>query len=115
MSGTVTITDATFDERVRNSRQPTLVDVWATWCPPCRAMEPVLERLAARYAEEVTVGKLDVDANPRTATEYGVYSIPTLILFDRGQPLQRLVGVQHREVLEGLLDGTLAPTSAQDR
>jgi thioredoxin 1 len=115
MSKTITITDATFDEQVRHSHRPTLVDFSATWCPPCRAMEPVLEQLAARYAGEVAVGKLDIDANPRTAVEYGVQSIPTLILFDRGQMLQRLVGVQHREILEGLLDGTLAAVAAKDR
>jgi thioredoxin 1 len=115
MSNTVTITDSTFDEQVRDSQRPTLVDFWATWCPPCRAMEPVLERLAASYAGQVTVGKMDVDANPRTAAEYRVQSIPTLILFDRGQPLQRLVGVQHREILEGILDGMLASAAAKDR
>lgn len=108
MSTAVSITDTQFDALVRQSAQPVLVDFWASWCPPCRAMEPTVEDLAEKYAGVVTVGKLDVDANPKTAGQFGVQSIPTWILFLHGEPVQRLVGVQPRELLEGLLEGTLA-------
>jgi len=108
MSKPLTVTDAEFDAQVRRSELPVLVDFWASWCPPCRFMEPIVEGLAERYAGVVRVGKLDVDANPETAEQFGVQSIPTLILFQHGEPVQRLVGVQQRELLEGVLDGVLA-------
>lgn len=108
MTTAITLSDADFDDRVRRSDRPVLVDFWATWCPPCRFMEPVLQSLAEEYADRVTIAKLDVDANPRTAEAFGVQSIPTLILFQRGEPVQRLVGAQPRDLLAGILDGTLA-------
>lgn len=111
----LTLTDAAFHERVQQSDRPVLVDFWATWCPPCRFMEPIIDGLAEAYADRATIAKLDVDANPQTAKAFGVRSIPTLILFDHGEPAQRLVGVQQRELLEGLIEGALRSTSAASR
>ena len=113
MTKPLTLTDAAFHDTVQHGDRPVLVDFWATWCAPCRFMEPIIEGLAEKYAERVTVAKLDVDANPQTAGELGVMSIPTLILFQHGEPVQRLVGVQQRELLEGLIEGALSAWAAR--
>lgn len=80
-----TITDASFDQDVVNSTKPVLVDFWAQWCGPCRALTPILEEIAAIHGEDVTFAKLNIDENPQTPSKYGVMSIPTLILFKNGQ------------------------------
>lgn len=85
-------TDGNFDTEVLNSEQPTLVDFWAVWCGPCRAIAPVVEGLAAQYAGKVKVGKLDVDHNQRVAEKFGIRSIPALLLFKNGQVVEQLVG-----------------------
>ncbi len=85
-------TDANFDAEVLKSDKPTLVDFWATWCAPCRAIAPMVEQLAKQYSGQVKVGKLDVDHNQRAATTYGVRSIPTLLLFKGGKVVEQLVG-----------------------
>ncbi len=85
-------TDANFDAEVLKSDKPTLVDFWATWCAPCRAIAPVVEHLATQYEGKVKVGKLDVDHNPNVASTYGVRSIPTLLLFKGGKVVEQLVG-----------------------
>lgn len=112
MTKPLTLTDDAFPDTVHQNDRPVLVDFWATWCPPCRMMEPIIDGLAEKYREQATVAKLDVDANPRTARDFGVRSIPTLILFEHGEPVQRLVGVQQRELLEGLIEGVLASAIA---
>jgi thioredoxin 1 len=85
-------TDANFDAEVLKSDQPTLVDFWATWCAPCRAIAPVVDALAGQYQGKVKVGKLDVDHNQKVAAQYGVQSIPTLLLFKGGRVVEQLVG-----------------------
>jgi thioredoxin 2 len=90
----VTITDATFAADVERSPLPVLLDMWATWCGPCKILAPVIEELAADLAGRVRVGKLDVDENPATAARFGVRSIPTLLVLRDGRELDRIVGVQ---------------------
>jgi thioredoxin 1 len=97
----VAISDASFDKEVVNADKPVLVDFWAEWCGPCRMIAPVLEKLADEYAETLKIAKLDVDNNPETMVKYGVQSIPTMILFKDGEPVERLVGYMPKERLLG--------------
>lgn len=98
-ANTVTVTDATFDKDVLKSDKLVLVDFWATWCGPCRMVAPVLEEIADEYADTLTVAKLDVDRNPQVSAKYGVMSIPTLILFKGGEPVQQIVGAKPKPAL----------------
>ncbi|HDB4748484.1 TPA: thioredoxin [Staphylococcus aureus] len=98
----VKVTDADFDSKVESGVQ--LVDFWATWCGPCKMIAPVLEELAADYEGKVDILKLDVDENPSTAAKYEVMSIPTLIVFKDGQPVDKVVGFQPKENLAEVLD-----------
>lgn len=98
----VKVTDADFDSKVESGVQ--LVDFWATWCGPCKMIAPVLEELAADYEGKADILKLDVDENPSTAAKYEVMSIPTLIVFKDGQPVDKVVGIQPKENLAEVLD-----------
>lgn len=92
MAKPIDVTDNTFAGLVLEADLPTIVDFWAVWCGPCKMISPVLEQIAAERMDELQVVKLDVDHNNATAMEYGVMSIPTLILFKGGQPVERIVG-----------------------
>ena len=92
MANALAVTSENFDTEVLQSKLPVLVDFWATWCGPCRAVAPTLEALAIEYADKLKVVKLDVDEFGDLAGRFGVQSIPTLILFKGGQPVERLVG-----------------------
>jgi len=96
------VTDANFDEAVKNNKV-VLLDFWAAWCGPCRALAPTIEELAREYAGKVLVGKLDVDENPKTAECFQVFSIPTLIVFKNGCEVDRLVGLCAKNRIEGIL------------
>ncbi|HCZ1562705.1 TPA: thioredoxin [Staphylococcus aureus] len=98
----VKVTDADFDSKVESGVQ--LVDFWATWCGPCKMIAPVLEELAADYEGKADILKLDVDENSSTAAKYEVMSIPTLIVFKDGQPVDKVVGFQPKENLAEVLD-----------
>jgi thioredoxin 1 len=103
----VQFTDANFEQEVLKSEKPVLVDFWAPWCGPCRAVGPVVEDLAETYKGRVKVGKINIDDNPKTATTYGVMSIPTLILFNKGDIMDKLIGLSPKERLEGLIKKAL--------
>ena len=92
MSNSQIVTDETFGEQVLKSDLPILVDFWAIWCGPCRMVAPIVDELAHEHQGQLKVMKLDVDENENTAMAYGVMSIPTLILFKNGQPVERIVG-----------------------
>jgi thioredoxin 1 len=105
MAGTARqLTDATFDEEVKSSEKPVLVDFWAEWCGPCKMIAPILEQIADEQAGRLTLSKLDVDQNMETARRYEVMSIPTLILFKEGEPVHRLVGAKSKAQLEKELE-----------
>jgi thioredoxin 1 len=99
MSHPVAISDASFENEVASASQPVLVDFWAEWCGPCRMIAPILENLADEYSGSLKIAKLDVDANPQTAMKFGVQSIPTLLLFKGGEPVERIVGYMPKERL----------------
>ena len=103
----IQVTDQNFETTVGSAQQPVLVDFWATWCAPCKMLKPMVEELATEYAGRVTIAELDVDANPITASKFGVLSIPTLILFRGGKPAQRIVGYQPKANLRQKIDAVL--------
>ncbi|MEM0953001.1 MAG: thioredoxin [Pseudomonadota bacterium] len=98
------VTSNTFDQSVLASQQPVLVDFWAEWCGPCRVIAPVLDQLAEDYDGRAAIRKVDVDANQDLAARYGIRSIPTLMVFKDGEPVETLTGVQSRSVLDAALE-----------
>ncbi|MCL4368586.1 MAG: thioredoxin [Actinobacteria bacterium] len=99
MSQATAVSDADFQAEVIESKTPVLVDFWATWCNPCRMIAPIVDEVAKEYDGKLRVAKLDVDQNQATARQFAVMSIPTLILFKEGKPVERIVGYQSKDQL----------------
>jgi thioredoxin 1 len=104
----VELTDSSFENEVLKSTLPVLIDFWAIWCGPCRMVSPVVEEIAGEYAGKLKVGKVDVDSNPATAMQYGIRSIPTLLLFKDGQVIEQIVGAVPKRVIVDKLSRHLA-------
>jgi thioredoxin 1 len=97
--GITTLTDATFDEEIAGATEPLVVDFWAEWCGPCKMIAPVLEEIAAEHPGKVRIAKINIDEHPGAARRFDVMSIPTLIVFQDGQPAKRLVGAKPKGAL----------------
>ncbi len=106
-SDTVAVHDKTFQAEVVDSQTPVLVDFWATWCAPCRAIAPALEELASQYRGQIKVAKVDIDANNAIAQQYGIRSIPTLLMFKGGKVVEQIVGSVPKHKLEDAIRKTL--------
>jgi thioredoxin 1 len=108
MADIATLTDSTFDELIGSADEPVIVDFWAEWCGPCKMIAPILDEIAAEHAGKIQVAKINVDDNPDVARRFDVMSIPTLIVFQDGQPTKRLVGAKGKGQLLNELDDILA-------
>ena len=111
MANVTEVTDSNFQAEVLESDVPVLVDFWAPWCGPCRRVAPVVEEIAKERAGELKVVKLNTDENQQTSIEYGVMSIPTLILFRNGQPAKTVIGAYPKKKLVAELEPALAPSA----
>ncbi|HMQ28230.1 MAG TPA: thioredoxin [Acidimicrobiales bacterium] len=104
-AGISTLSDATFNEEIGSAEGPVLVDFWAEWCGPCKMIAPILEEIAAEHGDRISIAKLNVDDSPGAARNYQVMSIPTLIVFQDGEPVKRLVGAKGKgQLLQELAD-----------
>jgi thioredoxin 1 len=107
MSGPVDVTDSTWEEEVMNSELPILVDFWAEWCGPCKMIAPAVHDLAEEYAGKLNVAKVDIDNSPEIATKYGIRSIPALIFFKDGKPVDQVIGALPKGALKKKIDAVL--------
>ena len=107
MSKPMEVNDGNFAQMVLQSKTPVLVDFWAAWCGPCRMVAPIVEELAKEYEGRISFAKVDVDQNAKMASQYGIMSIPTLIIFKNGAPISNIVGVRPKADLKKNLDAVL--------
>ena len=104
---TKSVTDASFSSDVLSASGPVLVDFWAEWCTPCKAIAPALEEISNELGERVTIAKVNIDENPEAPSRYGVMSIPTMILFKDGEPAATKIGAEPKSRLQAWLEGQL--------
>ncbi len=102
MADVLEVTDQTFDAEILQSEKPAIIDFWAEWCAPCRAIAPLVKQLASQYGDRVKIAKMDVDANPATPGRYNVRAIPTLLAFQNGQVVEQLQGA-NAKALESMV------------
>ena len=107
MSNEIILTDTNFKNEVLDSKIPVLVDFWAPWCGPCRMVSPIVEELSKEYEGKIKVGKLSTEEQPSVAGDYGVISIPTLIIFKDGKPVDQIIGAVPKESIKKKLDAIL--------
>lgn len=112
MNNTLTLTDSNFRQQVEDHDKLVMVDFGASWCPPCRALAPIVDELAKEYEGRALVGTLDTDANQQTAARFGVRGLPTLLFFRKGQVVDAIVGAQPKAKLAAKLDELLAAKAA---
>ncbi len=112
MSKYLTVSDASFESDVLKSDKPVLVDFWAPWCGPCRMIAPIVEELANDYDGKAKIAKVNVDENPQISMQFGIRSIPTLLIFKNGQVVDQIVGAVPRGVIEGKLKAQLSANAA---
>lgn len=101
------VNDLSFDKEVLNSNKPVLVDFWAEWCTPCKMLSPVIEEVAKSLDGQVEIVKVNIDESPMSASQLGITSIPTLVLFNDGKPVGKIVGFQPKEQIENTVKGAL--------
>jgi thioredoxin 1 len=106
--GVLEVSDATFEQEVLKSEQPVLVDFWAAWCGPCKAMGPIVDAVATKYAGKLKVAKVNVDENPSAPSRYGIRGIPALLFFKNGKVADQSEGWKPQDVLEGKIQNLLA-------
>jgi len=107
MSKPVSVDDSNFDQVVLQADKPVLVDLWAAWCKPCLMVAPILDELAEDYSGRINFVKVDVDRNPKTASKYGIMSIPALLIFKNGEPVTHIIGFRPKAELKRTLDAAL--------
>jgi thioredoxin 1 len=108
MAAVLEVTDATFEDEVVKSATPAIVDFWAEWCAPCRAIAPIIKELAAQYGDRVKIVKMNIDENPNTPGAYGVRAIPTVLAFKNGVVVEQITGARPRAAFEGMVEKLLA-------
>jgi thioredoxin 1 len=108
MAGVLEVSDATFEQEVLKSEQPVLVDFWAVWCGPCKAIGPIVETVAEKYADKLKVGKVNVDQNSGTPSRFGIRGIPALLFFKGGKVMDQIVGYVPQETIEEKVQKLLA-------
>jgi thioredoxin 1 len=107
MSKPIAVDDSNFDQMVLKADIPVLVDFWAPWCRPCLMVAPILDELAGEYNGRISIARMDVDQNPKTASRYRIMSIPTLLLFKKGEPVSHIVGFRPKAELKQSLNAAL--------